>query len=72
MLTDPVGNVLPTAYEVSIMGQTTVAGSKIGTAIWKLSHASLKSRTKAEMRAEIEEAVELLMDAKELIDGRRT
>lgn len=72
MMTDPVGNVLPTAYELSIEGRTITAADKIRKAIWTLAHAQAKRRTKTEMREDVEKAAALLMDAKELIDGSRT
>ncbi len=72
MMQDPVGNVLSTSYEYSIEGRAVVSADKVGKAIWKLSHAQATQRRKKEMQQDIEEAIKLLMEAKELINGRKT
>ena len=72
VMQDAVGNVLSQAYEYSIEGRAIASADKIRTAIWKLSHARANRRTKKEMQQDIDEAVELLMEAKELINGRKT
>lgn len=69
---DASGNILSKAYEYSIEGKAITAASMISKAIWKLTHAQAKRRTKREMQKDIEEATKMLMDAMELINGRRT
>ena len=72
MMKDPVGNVLPTPYEYSIEGRALISADKVGKAIWKLTHARAERRKKLEMQQDIDEAIRLLMDAKELINGKST
>lgn len=72
MMRDASGNTLPKPYEYSIEGRAITAASKIQKAIWKLAHARAERRTKKEMQDDIDETTLFLMDALELINGRRT
>ena len=72
MMHDASGNILSKAYEYSIEGTAITAADRISKAIWKLTHAQAKRRTKREIQKDIEEATKMLMDAMELINGRRT
>lgn len=43
---DASGNILSKAYEYSIEGTAITAADRISKAIWKLTHAQAKRRTK--------------------------
>lgn len=69
MMTDPAGNVLPTSYEKSIIGQAYTAADNLDKALLKLAHACAVRRTKKEIREDIKEAEELILSARKRIRG---
>lgn len=69
---DTSENIISKAYEYSIEGTAIVAASRISDAIERLTHAAEGNMCKEQIQEEIKEATKMLMDAMEMINGRRT